>query len=485
MTPVILAEHHIEEPPDLFRGGTERAVMLPEGIPVDPAGWLPSRAISGTPGKTVPRIRVFLEVPPQTVHLLDQAIQREILQPDESLGHGKLIPHEGFAPLEVALEDRAGSLLHGLAIPRHRLVPRRPDPGEVQRLSPGARMGDTTKGARTHRPVRSPREPLSKGTSLGPGAMGFLGRDIISIGDLSRSEIDEVLRSARRLIPVAEGSRRSDVLRGQLLALGFFEPSTRTRLSFETAMLRLGGQVITIADPLSSSVAKGETLSDTVRMLSSYADALVIRHPNEGASRLAAQVSDKPVINAGDGAGQHPTQTLLDLATMQERFETLHGLKVVLMGDLRYGRTVHSLARALALFGTELVLASPPTLRMPESVRRELDQSGIRVTEESELGRAVRDADVLYVTRIQKERFGDLAEYARVSASYRLDPSLLGQVKPKFIVMHPLPRVAEIPPEVDSSPHAAYFRQAFLAVPVRMALLSLILTGKVPVPGRG
>lgn len=309
--------------------------------------------------------------------------------------------------------------------------------------------------------------------------MGLRDRDITSIRELSREDIQEVLRASRRLIPVAEGKKSSEALSGRLLALAFFEPSTRTRLSFEAAMQRLGGRCITIADPSVSSVAKGETLSDTVRMLSSYADALVIRHPNEGASRLAAQVSDKPVINAGDGAGQHPTQTLLDLATMQERFGTLSGLRVVLMGDLRYGRTVHSLAYALGLFGAEMILCSPTSLRMPESVRRDLDHLGAKVKEEENLERAIKEADVLYVTRIQKERFGDLAEYARISSNYRFDPALLTKVKSSFIIMHPLPRVAEIPSEVDRTPHAAYFRQAFLAVPVRMALLSLILTGKV------
>ena len=307
--------------------------------------------------------------------------------------------------------------------------------------------------------------------------MGLKGRDVISIRDLTREEIEAVIRASRKHIPIAEGKRQSKLLEGKLLALAFFEPSTRTRLSFESAMQRLGGRVITIADPSASSISKGETLSDTVRMLSGYADAIVVRHPNEGASRLAAQVSDKLVINAGDGAGQHPTQTLLDLATMQERFGTLSGLNVVLMGDLRFGRTVHSLAYALALFGANLVLSAPPTLRMPDHVRQDLEQLEAKVREEERLEKAIRDADVLYVTRIQKERFGDLADYARVSSTYRFDPALLKDVKDSFIIMHPLPRVAEIPREVDSSSHAAYFRQAFLAVPVRMALLSMLLTG--------
>jgi aspartate carbamoyltransferase catalytic subunit len=304
------------------------------------------------------------------------------------------------------------------------------------------------------------------------------GRDLISIRDLSRDEIEEILRSSKRMIPYAEGTKLGDQLAGKLVTLAFFEPSTRTRLSFETAIQRLGGRCVTIADPSASSMRKGETLHDTIRMLSSYGDAIVLRHPNEGSGRLAAQASDKPVINAGDGAGQHPTQTLLDLATMQEAFGTLSGLKVVLLGDLKYGRTVHSLAHALAVFGAELVLSSPKGLGLPEEVRSQLDQMGAKISEEEQVHRVVRDADVLYVTRIQKERFVDLAEYEKVAGSYRIDAGLLKTAKQRLIVMHPLPRTGEIAPEVDATSHAAYFRQAFLGVPVRMALLSLILTGK-------
>jgi aspartate carbamoyltransferase catalytic subunit len=308
--------------------------------------------------------------------------------------------------------------------------------------------------------------------------MGLKGRDLISIRDLSREEIEEVLKASRRMIPIAEGTKASSALDGKILTLAFFEPSTRTRLSFESAALRLGGRSVSIADASQSSVKKGESLYDTIRMLSGYGDAIVLRHPNEGSARLAAQTSEKPVINAGDGAGQHPTQTLLDLATMHEAFGTLSGLKVVLLGDLKYGRTVHSLAHALAMFGADLVVSSPPGLGLPEEVRQHLDSLGARVTEVDQIHRAVRDADVLYVTRIQKERFGDLAEYEKVAGSYRVDRNVLAGAKPRLIVMHPLPRTGEIATEVDSTPHAAYFRQAFLGVPVRMALLSLILTGK-------
>ncbi len=308
--------------------------------------------------------------------------------------------------------------------------------------------------------------------------MTLKGRDLISIRDLSREEIEEVLRAAKRMIPYAEGRKSSRALEDRLLTLAFFEPSTRTRLSFETAVQRLGGRCVTIADPSASSMRKGESLHDTVRMLSSYGDGIVLRHPNEGAARLAALASDKPVINAGDGAGQHPTQTLLDLATMQEAFGTLSGLKVVFLGDLKFGRTVHSLAHALSMFGAELVLSSPPTLGLPNEVREQLDEAGAKVTEADQVHSAVRDADVLYVTRIQKERFADEAEYAKVAGSYRIDNTILAGAKPRLIVMHPLPRTGEIAPEVDGTSHAAYFRQAFLGVPVRMALLSLILTGR-------
>jgi aspartate carbamoyltransferase catalytic subunit len=308
--------------------------------------------------------------------------------------------------------------------------------------------------------------------------MSLKGKDLISIRDLSRDDMEEVLRASKRMIPFAEGEKTSRALDGKLLTLAFFEPSTRTRLSFETAMLRLGGQCVSISDPASSSVKKGESLHDTIRILSGYGDAIVLRHPNEGAARLAAQASDKPVLNAGDGAGQHPSQTLLDLATMHEAFGTLTGLRVVLLGDLKYGRKVHSLAHALAVFGAELVLSSPPTLALPEEVREHLDQLGAKVSEADQLHRAIREADVLYVTRIQRERFGDEAEYAKVAGSYRIDNTVLAGAKSRLIVMHPLPRMGEIAAEVDGSPHAAYFRQAFLGVPVRMALLSLILTGK-------
>ena len=240
--------------------------------------------------------------------------------------------------------------------------------------------------------------------------MSLKGRDLISIRDLSREEIEEVLRASKRMLPYAEGSKVGHQLEGNVLNLAFFEPSTRTRLSFETAMARLGGRSVTISDPSATSMRKGETLYDTIRVISQYGDAVVLRHPNEGAARLAAQASDRPIINAGDGAGQHPSQTLIDLAAIEERFESLRGLNVVLLGDLKYGRTVHSLARALALFEARLVLSSPPSLAMPKEIREEITRLGADIQEESDVTAAIRSADVLYVTRIQRERFGDERE---------------------------------------------------------------------------
>lgn len=308
--------------------------------------------------------------------------------------------------------------------------------------------------------------------------MGLKGRDLISIRDLSRDEIEEVLKASRRMIPYAEGKKVGHQLDGRVLTLAFFEPSTRTRLSFEAAMARLGGRSVTIADASATSMKKGESLHDTIRVIAQYGDAIVLRHPNEGAARLAARASKAPVINAGDGAGEHPTQTLIDLAAIQEAHGSISGLTVTLLGDLRYGRTVHSLARALAVFGAKLVLASPPSLRLPEEVREDLVRAGASIVEAKDLGAAIRTTDVLYVTRIQRERFGDEVEYAKVAGSYRVDARSLEGVSEKLVILHPLPRTGEIASEVDESPHAAYFRQAFLGVPVRMALLSLVLTGK-------
>ena len=305
--------------------------------------------------------------------------------------------------------------------------------------------------------------------------MDFAGRDVVSIRDLSKEEILYILDHAAKAMPVARGERRSQALEGKLLATLFFEPSTRTRLSFETAMHRLGGSVIGFADASGTSVVKGETLADTIRMAESYADAIVLRHPHEGAAKLAADFSSKPVINAGDGAGQHPTQTLLDLFTIKMEKGELTDNNIVLVGDLKYGRTVHSLSYALSLFGANITLVAPPSLQMPHEIVTHLKEMGGRFNQAESLESVIPGADVLYVTRIQKERFPDPEEYRKVEGAFRIDNALLANAKRSLIVMHPLPRVNEIAPEVDAGPHCRYFKQAFYGVPVRMALLSLIL----------
>lgn len=301
----------------------------------------------------------------------------------------------------------------------------------------------------------------------------FNKRHVLSMRDFSREEIDSVLEVAASLEPYA-GGERSDMLRGQLLALLFFEPSTRTRMSFETAMKRLGGSTLNLGPSEGSSIAKGESLADTVRVMGCYANAIVIRHPKEGAARLAAEFSPVPVINAGDGAGQHPTQTLLDLYTIKKESH-LDRLQIALVGDLKYGRTVHSLAYALALYGAEISLVSPPTLRMPEQIREDLSRKGTCVTETSDLGSVINDIDVLYVTRIQRERFPDPLEYSKVAKSYRITPESLSGARNDMIILHPLPRVDEISPAVDLTSHAVYFKQSFYGVPVRMALLKMLI----------
>ncbi|HID25229.1 MAG TPA: aspartate carbamoyltransferase [Thermoplasmata archaeon] len=310
--------------------------------------------------------------------------------------------------------------------------------------------------------------------------MTLQGKDIVSIHDLSKKEILEALNYAKKMIPFARGKKRTNVLEGKILSTLFFEPSTRTRLSFETAMHRLGGDVIGFADPTATSLKKGENLTDTIRMADLYSDIIVVRHSQEGTTRLAAELAESPVINAGDGAGRHPTQCLLDLFTILTEKKKIKEINVVLLGDLKYGRTVHSLAYALALFGANLTFVSPDSLRMPKEIINDCIELGVEPASTTNLERAVKNADVLYVTRIQKERFPDPAEYNRVVGAYRVDLELLKHAKQDLIVMHPLPRVSEIAPEVDKTPHALYFKQAFNGVPVRMALLSLITRGTIP-----
>jgi aspartate carbamoyltransferase catalytic subunit len=312
-------------------------------------------------------------------------------------------------------------------------------------------------------------------------------RHVISVHDFSVEEIVEVLDRAEGMVAIARGEATSDLLRGKVLACIFFEPSTRTRLSFETAMNRLGGGVIGFAGTEATSVVKGETLADTIRMVSGYADAVVLRHPHEGAARLATEFSSVPrlatefssvpILNAGDGAGQHPTQTLLDLFTIRRETGRMEGLNISLVGDLRYGRTVHSLAIALAKLGNKINLVSPQGLEMPNEVVGYLEDAGLFGTACHLPDEVIAETDILYVTRIQKERFPDPVEYEKVAGIYRVDPELVAKGPGSMIIMHPLPRVKEIAPEVDALPQARYFIQAFNGVPVRMALLSMLVGG--------
>jgi aspartate carbamoyltransferase catalytic subunit len=303
-------------------------------------------------------------------------------------------------------------------------------------------------------------------------------RHVISVQDFSVEEITGVLDKAEKMVTIARGEAVSDALKGKVLACIFYEPSTRTRLSFETAMNRLGGGVIGFAGAEATSVVKGETLADTIRMVSAYSDAVVLRHPREGAARLATEFSDVPILNAGDGAGQHPTQTMLDLFTIRAEMGRLEGLNISLVGDLRYGRTVHSLAIALAKFGNTINLVSPEGLEMPGEVVGFLKEAGMFGKACHLPEKIIAETDILYVTRIQKERFPDPVEYEKVAGIYRVDPELVSRGPEKMIIMHPLPRVNEIIPEVDALPQAKYFEQAFNAVPVRMALLSMVMGGE-------
>ncbi|MBS3748354.1 MAG: aspartate carbamoyltransferase [Candidatus Thermoplasmatota archaeon] len=304
--------------------------------------------------------------------------------------------------------------------------------------------------------------------------MDFTGKDIISIKDFSKTEIDHILKCAEKMIPFAKGEKTLTLLEGKILSSLFFEPSTRTRLSFESAMNRLSGRVIGFADPTATSQKKGETLADTIRMADAYSDIIVMRHPSEGAARLAADFADSPILNAGDGAGHHPTQCLLDLFTIFHEKKHIGKQNVVLLGDLKYGRTVHSLAYALSLYGSDLTFVSPKSLKMPREVINECKNLGATPTSTTKIEKALKNADVLYVTRIQKERFPDLEEYNRVVGTYQITMDLLKAVKKDLIIMHPLPRVTEIDPAVDQTNHAVYFKQAFNGVPIRMALLSLV-----------
>jgi len=305
--------------------------------------------------------------------------------------------------------------------------------------------------------------------------MSFEGRDILSTEDLSKGDILEIMKVTAQMEELCRTRHVSDLLADKVVAVIFLEPSTRTRLSFETAVKRLGAKAITVADAKSSSAAKGESLADTARTVEGYVDCIVVRQPQIGGAKIMADAVKIPVLNGGDGAGQHPTQALLDLYTIQKERGKLEGQKVAMVGDLKYGRTVHSLSYALQPFGPkEYIFCAPDALQMPDKIVADMKAKGIACRKSASMEEALQ-ADVLYMTRIQKERFGDPSEYERLKGSFILTRKALEKAKKDITIMHPLPRVDEITEDVDALPNAAYFRQAHNGVFLRMALLAMVM----------
>lgn len=304
---------------------------------------------------------------------------------------------------------------------------------------------------------------------------GFFGQHILSVKQFDRDKLQYIYRVADEMRSLVKRFGKANLLDGKILANLFYEPSTRTSSSFQAAMLRLGGRSISINEVHYSSVTKGESLPDTVRTLESYCDLTVLRHPQAGAAETAARYARKPLINAGDGAGEHPTQALLDIYTIEDDLQRLDGLKVAMMGDLKYGRTVHSLTRLLSLYEIEFYFVSPEILSMPDYIVDEVRASGHPFVELREVDEIIEQIDVLYMTRVQKERFEDPTQYDQVAGEYVVDQALMSRAKQEMILMHPLPRVYEIAMEVDEDPRAAYFRQMENGMYIRMALLAAVL----------
>lgn len=299
----------------------------------------------------------------------------------------------------------------------------------------------------------------------------MINKSLVSITDYSKAEHLKILNLAE----LFEKEPSQDILRQKVVATLFFEPSTRTRLSFESAVSRLGGKVIGFSDANSSSVTKGETLKDTIKIVSSYCDLIVIRHPLEGAAKYASEVSSVPVINAGDGANQHPTQTLLDMYSIKKTQGTLNNLNVFMIGDLKYGRTVHSLLMAMSQFNTNFYFISPPELSMPDEYKHHLNKLGLKYYEHRDFTGLIENADIIYMTRVQKERFSDPLEYEKTKNAYVLRNEMLKNSKPNMKILHPLPRVNEIDTDVDDNQKAYYFDQARNGLYVRQAIISSIL----------
>ncbi len=318
-------------------------------------------------------------------------------------------------------------------------------------------------------PANSPHLPFGDDKNA-----PWYGKDIISVKQFNRENLEYIFAVAHEMRTMVERVGTFDLLKGKILANLFYEPSTRTSSSFTAAMERLGGSVIPINEVKYSSVSKGESLPDTVRTLECYADVIVLRHPETGSAAIAAKAAHKPVINAGDGIGEHPTQALLDAFTIREELGHVDGLTVSMLGDLKYGRTVHSLSRLLSMYKVRFNYVSPDILRMPQEVRDELTAKGME-QQECTLEEVLPQTDVLYVTRVQKERFEDPAVYEKVKGAYVIDAATMKSAKERMIVMHPLPRVTEISMDFDEDPRAAYFRQMEYGLYVRMALLAMVL----------
>lgn len=299
----------------------------------------------------------------------------------------------------------------------------------------------------------------------------MLNKSLVSITDFDRNDYLKILKTAADF----EKNSYQNLLKGRVIATLFFEPSTRTRLSFESAINRLGGRVIGFSDLATTSVTKGETLYDTIRVVSNFAEMIVMRHPLEGSARYASEQSRIPIVNAGDGANQHPTQTLLDLYSIKKTQGKLDGLEISMVGDLKYGRTVHSLLMALSVFNASFNFISPDELKMPEEYKLYLDKLGLKYHESRDLEGNLQDSDIVYMTRVQKERFSDPIEYERTKNAYILKDDMLKDTKDTMRIMHPLPRVNEIHTNVDSSPKAYYFQQTENGVYIRQAIISLIL----------
>ena len=296
-------------------------------------------------------------------------------------------------------------------------------------------------------------------------------KSLISIHDFSKEEILHILEVARQM----EADKSQKLLDGKVVACLFFEPSTRTRLSFETAANRLGARVIGFSDVANTSISKGETLKDTIKMVSNYVDIIVMRHPLEGATRYASEVCDIPVVNAGDGANQHPSQTLLDLYTILQTQGRLEDVTINMVGDLKYGRTVHSLLQAMSHFNPRFYFTAPEELKLPAEYKAFMDARGIPYKESRSLQEHLCDCDILYMTRVQQERFSDPMEYEKVKDVYRLERSMLQGVRENMKILHPLPRVGEIAADVDDTPYAYYYKQAENGMYVRMAIIAYLL----------